>query len=210
MDLPEHLVKARHEPLPLAHRWVRIALKEVAALRALIDTHVAELSPETPSGSYFPPGFDEQTEEYTAHLHFLLIAVDHACRASVLADPAMALPMEMALALKLMRNVREHWDQWEKEERSAAHFRRLYPKNHPWNTAVEKTPDGRLIPHLGGVVSLDDLETALIQLRDQVDAALRDATARSVVETLLDAARRAPPGSSVGVLGVLGQPGPQR
>lgn len=63
------------------------------------------------------------------------------------------LPGSVAKRLKLLRNVREHWDEWELERGSQKEFRRLWPNQSPY--VLTKTENDILV---GGVASLAELE----------------------------------------------------
>jgi hypothetical protein len=55
--------------------------------------------------------------------------------------------------LKILRNVREHWDEWEIEKGSQKEFRRLWPGKSPY---VLTQSEGDIL--VGGIASLAELQ----------------------------------------------------
>lgn len=135
-----------------AIRWCRVVLWQSERLRQAFE------APGPAVG--LRPGFFDRIG---AEQHFLLTAVSQLVRALAADGGENALPETMREPLQLLRNVREHWDEWQVDRRSPAAFREKWPDTSPWTvtrSAVQVT--------LAGLVSLDDLEEVVAALLDQL------------------------------------------
>lgn len=142
------------DPLHYARRWARVVIWQIGRVREVRDVQPAHRVGDR-------PGFFDRLG---AEQHFLLVATTQLSR-SLSALEHEGLDLAHQTDLTLLRNVREHWDEWEIDKRSPAQFRELWPGKSPWTLTASS---GDL--SLAGLVSLTSLEASARTILAALDA----------------------------------------
>jgi hypothetical protein len=149
--------QVQHDPLRYAIRWARAVLWQ--AQRLGVDDRQAP-----PAGDGDRPGF---LERITIDHHFLLVAAVQLERALQAHGTGRGLPPDLRDKLKALRNVCEHWDEWDQERGSARAYRRRWPEQSPYQISLSASRDDIL---LGGIVRLGDLLPPVRELLSSLEA----------------------------------------
>jgi hypothetical protein len=144
------------DPLRYARRWARVVIWQIGRVRDVHDVQPAHRVGDR-------PGFFDRLG---AEQHFLLVATTQLSR-SLSALEHEGLDLAHQAELTLLRNVREHWDEWQIDKRSPAQFRELWPAKSPWTITAS---DGDL--SLAGLVPLRSLEASARIILGELDAVI--------------------------------------
>ncbi|MDE9364025.1 hypothetical protein PZ938_00250 [Luteipulveratus sp. YIM 133132] len=144
------------DPLRQAKRWARAVIWQAERLRDALQP------PGAPNGAR--PGFFDRIG---IEQHFLLTACAQLLRAleAVGQDKVLAAPIGQHL--KVLRNVREHWDEWHVDKRSPLRFRTQWPNRSPFSLTRTEGDQDLL---LGEIVSLAELEDLAKHILDDLSA----------------------------------------
>jgi len=95
--------------------------------------------------------------------HFLLTACAQLLRALDSLGIEPSLTSRLSKRLRLLRNIREHWDEWHLDKGSAKQFRDSWPDQSPFTLT---RGDGAIV--VAGLVDLTELEELVADLLEQL------------------------------------------